>query len=401
MAVYKCFKSDFEDLTKKVNRITKKLNTYGKSWTFKTISESIEEVEVWDYSNSEGIPAWQFTPKYIGKTPVEVVTYEFEMEALKLGDFEVLAVIDHNAIIGQQENIIHVIKDNSSIPIKYRTAISTCEHCNSNRQRNKTVLLQDSTGSIKQVGTSCIKEYTGIDGIDIIKNYQDIHNIIIEASDLRMDRSNWNGNAKYIKTLEYLAHCIDLINKDGYNKENTEHRQATKIAAWELSFSELQANEQSIQTAQTIIDYFKESEFAEHETFLNNIKVYISNEYTKISGFVAYAYLAYRKQIELEEKKQAESTNKAKSEYQGTIGEKIEIEVIYKKCFSYETMYGYQYIHLFEDEKGNVYKWKTNKGLWLNNSVVELDSNLKIKGTIKGHEEYNGTKQTELTRCKI
>lgn len=64
-------------------------------------------------------------------------------------------------------------------------------------------------------------------------------------------------------------------------------------------------------------------------------------------------------------------------------------------------MYGYQYIHLFEDEKGNVYKWKTNKGLWLNNSVVELDSNLKIKGTIKGHEEYNGTKQTELTRCKI
>lgn len=76
--IYKCLKSDFETLTKKINRITKKLDKNNLKWEFKTISESVEEVKIIDYRNLNNIPSWQFKPKSCGTIAVEVVSYTFE-----------------------------------------------------------------------------------------------------------------------------------------------------------------------------------------------------------------------------------------------------------------------------------------------------------------------------------
>ena len=84
MTIYKCFKSDFEELTKKINRITKKLTTYGKKWTFEKLAESIEEITVWDYRNIDNVPLWQFRPKNKGKIAVDVISYTFEMDSLNM-----------------------------------------------------------------------------------------------------------------------------------------------------------------------------------------------------------------------------------------------------------------------------------------------------------------------------
>lgn len=408
MTVYKCFKSDFEDLQKRINRITKKLTAYGKKWTFEVLGESVEEVTVWDYRNIDNVPMWQFRPKKCGKIAVDVVSYTFEMERLQLGNYEVIAVLDHKAIEGN-ENLIHVIKEGITVPLQYRTVKSICEHCHSDRERNKTVLLQDDTGNIKQVGTTCIKEYTGIDGLDIISAYQDIHNIIIDNNNLNADFDRIGNYPKYKSTFDYLSICIELINSEGYTKEPTNNRQTTKNASWDLLEKEYKASEQSKQLAHNVIDYFNNNTFDESQNFLNNIKLYLSQEYTKASGFIAYAYIAYQKQMEYEAKKQAEQSNKKSSEYIGKIGDKIQIELTLKKRIAYETNYTYyggtSYIYIFEDNKGNQYKWNSAKFLEkiVNNEYIAINENdsLKLKGSIKALEEYKGTKQTVLTRCKV
>lgn len=409
MAIYKCFKSDFDELTKRINRITKKLDKYGYKWHFEVIGESIEEVNVIDYTNYDNIPVWQFTPKNCGKIAVEVITYTFEMDNLKLGEYEVIAVLEHNAIEGSTENLIHVIKEGTTIPLQYRTVKSICEHCNSDRQRNKTVLLQDMSGNIKQVGTTCIHEYTGIDGLDIIAAYQDIHDIIIDNNSLYADYARIGNYPKYKNTLEYLSICIELINKEGYKKEDIgTNGLATKNAAWELILKDYKASEQSRQTALKVIDYFKNTTFDESQNFLNNIKLYVSQEYTKLSGFIAYAYIAYQKQLEYEAKKAAEKAGK-QSEYVGKLGDKIAVELTLKKRITYETNYTYygetQYIYIFEDAAGNEYKWNTSKCLMKQigrfEEPIQAGEHITVKGTIKEHDEYNGTKQTVLTRCKI
>ena len=394
MKVYKCFTSDFQDLEKKIKRITKKLNKNSLKWSFEVLGESVEEVRVIDYVNRDNIPSWQFSPKDCGTVVVDVTSYTFEMESLKLGEFEVLAVIEHNAVEDTNENIIHVIKEgeNVSIPVEYRTIKSHCQHCNSDRKRNKTVLLINAENQIIQVGSTCIKEYTGIDGLSIIGNYQDIHDICIEEP--KMDYDNLGKQSKYLKTLDYLTNCLSLINSEGYKKEET------KNGAWELT-KKCGKNEKYKVMANEVINYFKNKEFKEYETFQNNIKVYLSNEYTKINGIVAYAYVSYQKEIEKDEKKAREQEGKKNSNHVGNTGDKLEVNLTLKKRVSYGTSYnGYtettQYIYLFEDTEGNIYKWNTAKFLELDNG-----DSVKVKGTIKDHTEYAGAKQTVLTRCKI
>lgn len=88
------------------------------------------------------------------------------------------------------------------------------------------------------------------------------------------------------------------------------------------------------------------------------------------------------------------------SDYQGNIGDKIEIELILVKSFSFESAFGTQNIHKFQDNEGNIYVWKTGNSLvdYVNQTVFKKG---KIKGTIKAHNEYKEEKQTELTRCKV
>ena len=387
MKVYKCFTSDFQDLEKKIKRITKKLDKNSLKWSFEVLGESGEEVRVIDYVNRDNIPSWQFSPKDCGMVVVDVTLYTFEMESLKLGEFEVLAVIEHNAVEGSNENIIHVIKENASIPVEYRTVKSHCQHCNSDRKRNKTVLLINSENEIIQVGSTCIKEYTGIDGLSIIGNYQDIHDICIEEP--AMDYDNLGKQSKYLKTLDYLTNCLNLINSEGYKKEET------KNEAWDLT-KKSGKNEKYEVMAQEVITYFKSKEFKEYETFQNNIKIYLSNEYTKINGIVAYAYVTYQKEIEKDIKRAKENEGKKDSNYVGEVSEKIQTELTYMNSYSFDTEWGTSYIHKFLDQNGNIFVWKSSNSVRADQGEV-----VKIKGRIKDHSEYAGAKQTILTRCKI
>ena len=65
-------------------------------------------------------------------------------------------------------------------------------------------------------------------------------------------------------------------------------------------------------------------------------------------------------------------------------------------------------INTFEDIDGYKFVWKTSKSLIIRKTIVlvndeEVNGDVitsRIAGTIKAHTEYNGFKQTELTRCR-
>lgn len=86
------------------------------------------------------------------------------------------------------------------------------------------------------------------------------------------------------------------------------------------------------------------------------------------------------------------------SNYVGEVGQRIEVLATVEKSikifgqkFSYYDS-GVSYINVMRDDAGNVLIWKTDR---------ELTGKLSLKGTIKEHKDYNGLKQTVLTRCKI
>lgn len=94
------------------------------------------------------------------------------------------------------------------------------------------------------------------------------------------------------------------------------------------------------------------------------------------------------------------------SAYVGAIGDRIEKEVTLLKKITFETQFGYMYISIMKDNDGNVLVWKGSTSLYLKKGQYDYKSikegeRCTIRGTVKAHGDYNGTPQTELTRCKV
>ena len=113
-----------------------------------------------------------------------------------------------------------------------------------------------------------------------------------------------------------------------------------------------------------------------------------------------------QERIEAEQKAEEERIRqeKARSQYVGTIGEKIEVQVVYlgSPYFTVRDMFGREetrYIHSFRDENGNKIVWFTGSGLGKYN--LEEGQRVIIKATVKDHREYKEEKQTKVIRLKV
>ena len=388
--MYKCLKSEFSVLQKKINNIGKKLDKYGLKWEFITLGESVESVGVYEYDH---INHCLVRTKQV---PVDVISYDFNMESIKLGNWTPAAVIEHGVVANVKDVCNMIYPLNGKEPLKeWSTCKSKCEHCNSTRTRNKTVMLQNANGDYKQVGTSCITEFTGIDAVDIIRLYASVYDICVKEPHLESERFT---NSLYVETSLYLALCIDEIASHGYD------RNITKSICHENTRQEHSPTLKAKNKAKEIIDFFSNLDPYVMETewsFFNNIKTALMSDYSKINGFVAYAPVAYERAMESIKRKEAKVLQKKLSEWQGSVGDKITVEVEYTRCIPYEVCFnGYtyttHYIHLFTDSKGNVYKWNTAK-----NIVYEINTSFFLDGTVKAHNTYDKQKQTSVIRCKV
>ena len=83
------------------------------------------------------------------------------------------------------------------------------------------------------------------------------------------------------------------------------------------------------------------------------------------------------------------------SEFQGSIGERIDRTLKLIDDITFETAYGRGHKYSFIDEKGNSYQWTTSA------KVLGLGQTYEIRGTIKGLVKIKGDKITELTRCRV
>ena len=76
---------------------------------------------------------------------------------------------------------------------------------------------------------------------------------------------------------------------------------------------------------------------------------------------------------------------------------------------SFETYYGDKYVYTFSDQSNNVYVWFTSKAYIVHKCLEDSTRDefahpgdvVHIKATVKDNTEFQGTKQTVLTRCRV
>lgn len=375
--VYTIMASAFPEVEKVFNRYAKKARTQNLHCELNVLSTYVKEVPVYDVDHTTQ------TQYKVGTTAIDVMDIELIYPEYKLGNFEVIAVIEHGE---NNANMVYPCGD-FEIPTKYFNGKGVCEHCNTNHMRVKTVLLKDMTDdTLKQVGTGCLKEYTGVTEYTLVNSYKALDSII---NDSMADRGVYGIPEKhYVPTLDYLARCIHVYNKHGYTKDNK--NMANKVKEYEITEGEYEE-------ARNVITFFTECDLVT-DAFFNDTKIAVTNEYCKpISGFIAYAYVLYMKEKERLEKlakRQAECEN---TTYYGEVGTKIKNMEVTGRCVgSYDTFYDYVYIYRFVDKDGHIFIWKTSKVI----DTVDGVFTGTLNGTIKEHNEYNGERQTVVTRCK-
>ncbi len=84
------------------------------------------------------------------------------------------------------------------------------------------------------------------------------------------------------------------------------------------------------------------------------------------------------------------------SAYVGDIKDRIEFEAMVEFTKEFDGFYGTSTVIKLRDLDGNVFTWFATGC-----HDVNRGDRVSIKGTVKKHEVYQGTKQTILSRCKI
>ena len=380
-----------EDVRKRLERLEAKAKRYGVPFSY-----SVGVPHVISYREESLDNAAHCVRRSAEAHYAEVVDMTISEEAICSNGWEVVAKIDHNDNgEGGYNNCVFWL-DGVDHGTTYAHAAPHCDHCNTDRRRSTTYLVKRGE-ELRQVGASCLHDYTGILPWLAVA-FAEFSTLAVEEGET-YDPEIVAGSV-VTATEEILACAVASVRKNGY--ANSESRRPTK---WEML--EETPTDSDRKTAADIIDFFQNLD-TEGDNFASNTRAVICSTYCKpkVYGFIAYAPRFYEKEMA---KRAREAARKAKHEaeaaasaYFGEVGqrvtihaEKIEVVASWFTNYSYygESVYLYK-IHATES---GVFMWKTS-------TPIDEDERNKphaIKATIKAHNDYNGVRQTVLTRCKI
>ena len=392
-----------EELEKKLTRIKNKCKKYGNEYIFEILGTEVKEI---------------INPDNNIKYNIEFTNVKISGNTI-INNWEFIATLEHT----EKGNIIKQYNTSVTVPEYYMESDCYCDHCKTKRNRNNLYIIRNvETNEYKQVGRSCLKDYTQglsaeyvgsiIECMDLFASYEDLkdnynglhfHSMkkletYLKYANLLTKKIGYMSTKSDIST-KYLVY--DLVNNDKYIYERI--REKFQIELSEADFD----TDENKQEVHNIIEYFKSCD-PKNDTFMNNLKIISNMEYTKEKnlGFIACMpntyYKAIEKELEIETKKRQQQEIKEKqkeSSFFGEIGKRYKMEGNYNiTCVGgFDTQYNYTWIyHIIDNNTNDLFVWFTS------GSLDETKSDyVKFDFTIKDHREYNGIKQNIVTRCKL
>ncbi len=308
------------------------------------------------------------------------------------------------------------------VPAKYLHTPRICEHCGKIRNRKDTYLICSDDGEWKQVGSSCLLDYTqGLDA-DKCADIMSCLNKVIELSNKDFSEEDFMGNGysstgcgmsretvlpvayAYVKQYGYrrmengdgTAHDVLSMLWGGLHDEEMVRRYESLVMPTE---EELKAIDDYAQlNLNSDNDYMRNASLAWSKKSLEY------RDFGLISSFVN-TYIKEMGKVAKNAQKAAQINN----EYVGEIGQRITVKVasfrlLYSSSIevawhTYANSYTYEII----DEEGHVFIWKSSNVLDM--KVVDEEYvnvvPVSIVATVKEHSEYRGVKQTRITNGRV
>lgn len=378
MKTYSIPEQNIEKFGKQIASLAKKAEKLGLE------QPTMKLGEYKDIADNDGIVTRLYTVEITGSAP-------------RINGWQVIGKLEHNG----DDNVVKSLTD-EELPEQYSNS-QVCEHCGINRMRNVTYVLRNEAGEMKQVGSSCLKDFTGHASPQEFAEYSELlAEIEIEAS------SEYclvgESGIHYLDTATFLAWVACETRQNGFvskSKAGTFGCSTADAVLSELGKRPYNRNyepsDEDRITGKSAYEWIKtylDSKRRLNE-FEHNLAV-ITNETsfkTMYAGYVAAILPMYQKQME-EDK--ISNAGKNPGSYLGQVKGKIEFTSLELISIKYiDSRFGRIALHKFQDENGNVVVWFSSS--W----IGEEGTTYTGKATVKEHSEYAGVKQTVITRARL
>lgn len=345
--------------------------------------------------------------------PIYAWHITLEGEPIKIKGWEFLASLEHSSTNG---NVIRFVPGKEEPRVKQYVKAShrNCDFCHSQRDRLNTYIVRNTeTSDLKQVGGQCLQKYIGDTARKLARFSFSMANIIDELMD--DERGFSGGGTPTFDARTALAASILTIKAHGYTSNAVAQDRGIPATStylkcglfgwcpsreFEKDFRELldvmqKPSAEYFKQADDMIKWFNDlPEEQKSSSYMISIGSIIDADMVtgKSIGLIASLPASYHRYMNGVKQRAEEKP----SSHVGSIGIKIpstKVKCVYAQ--NHDGMYGSYQLVKFVDDIGNVYTW-FNTG----RNDMETGSFYEIIGTVKKHDDYQGKKQTILTRVK-
>lgn len=288
---------------------------------------------------------------------------------------------------------------------------TACDHCRVDRQRRTTYLVESvETGEIKQVGSTCLHDFLGVDPHHLIRFYTYLSDIEAALDD---EEGSGGGGRREWPTEDYLAAVCSLIRTEGWVSRSSGDGRPTATEAYDVLLrpKDRRGNpiyevptEQDEARAQAAIEWAQEElgrrEYGREgrplDEFESNLLAVsrCSVVPERGDGILAYLPVAHARFEEREIERRRRAEVDINSAHVGQVKERLTLTLTVESVHEQAGDYGVSFRTKLTDDEGNVFMG------WFSNELARGERYVG-KWTVKRHDVRDGVKQTVLARPDV
>lgn len=344
------------------------------------------------------------------KEPIILQEISLEFPIVKLGNWQVVGNLDAHADGNLAYALTDGADDNAALN-RYAGESICCEHCNVKRKRISSFVLRDgASGQYKEVGSSCVEDFTGIDpaaALFLAKMHASVR--VVEGE---FDEFSKSGRSNAVSTRYFLAVVNAITQTSGFvSNAKAEAESGVLAPTWDVALGCLldrnrikQDLEPHLEHADRIRAWFSAKDDLGLTSFERNVKLLLGADALAIKrqhlAIAAAAVPSYWRGMGASSRAAAPVRP---SQHVGTVGQKMTAELLIERAIPIETQFGVVDLVLLSDAEGNKLVWKTRALSYEIRQRVMDGEKISVKASfkIKSHDEYKGTMQTFVTHLKV
>jgi hypothetical protein len=304
-----------------------------------------------------------------------------------------VAALDH---IGGRI-VVRPMEGETVPPFAYDVEPGRCDHCRLDRRRNTSYVIRRGDDNFKVVGSTCIADFMGHSAPAIVSFHDGLSDLLDD--DARVEREN------FISVNDVLTYASMAVAPEGWWIKSQEPG-ATIHVVRDLIYGGNQAREWMKDVYNKNEAYPAQAELIKAETIKGIEELNADSEWAQnIKTLYEVGYVNIRKHlaifassvtIGLRRIRQTQERKAVRNEWIGTVGAKVTVDASVTGVTVTESFYGSSYLYTFVTPAGELVKWFASRS-----QSIEKGDNVRVSGTVKKLDEYNGRKTTMLTRCHV